>query len=214
MKIGVLGAGVMSGVLTGHFVRAGHDVMIGGRTPEKARAAAAAHGARSGTLEDAAAFADTLLLAVLYQGLEYTLAESGAYDAAIDGKVVVDCNNPVEVENFSLVPYPEGSLARHLAVRTGARVVKAFNLAQAEVWRHPPTYGGGPPVVPIAGDTLAKERAAELVSAVGAVPVDVGGLEQAAYLEATAAIVIRYLWLGAEPSTTFRLTSADGPSSA
>ena len=204
----------MAGVLTGHFVRAGHDVMIGGRTPAKAHAAAAVHGARGGTLQQAAAFSDTLLLAVLYQGLEYTLSESGAYDAAIDGKVLVDCNNPVEVENFSLVPYPEGSLACHLAVRTGARVVKAFNLAQADVWRHPPTYGGGPPVVPIAGDPLAKERAVELVSAVGAVAVDAGGLQQAAYLEAAAAIVIRYLWGGGEPSTTFQLAGADGSRSA
>jgi predicted dinucleotide-binding enzyme len=211
VKIGVLGAGVMATALAGRFVEGGHDVMIGGRTPAKARAAAAALGARSGTLAEAAAFSDTLLLAVLYQGLDHTLSASGAYDGSIDGKVLIDCNNPVETERFTLVPYPEGSLAQHVAIRTGARVAKAFHLAEAGVWRVQTSYGGRPPVVPIAGDSLAKVRAAELVAAVGAVPVDVGGLEQASYLEATAAIVIRHLWGGADLSTTFQLVAADSP---
>jgi predicted dinucleotide-binding enzyme len=209
MKIGILGAGHMCEALAPHFIAAGHDVMIGGRTPAKAESVARSLGVRSGSLRDAARFADTLLLAVLYQGLEHTLQSSGADAGALAGKVVIDCNNPVEVENFTLVAYPEGSLARHLAARTGAHVVKAFNLAQADVWRHVPSYGGHAPVIPVAGATEAKERAIALVRTIGADAVDVGGLDQAAYLEATAAIVIRQLWGGAEPTTTFQLVGAD-----
>jgi len=210
MQVGILGAGRMAAALGGHFAGAGHEVMIGGREPQKAKALATELGLQGGgTLAEAAAFSDTLLLAVLYQGLEYTLETSGAYDGTLSGKVVLDCNNPVEIENFTLVRYPEGSLAEHVATRTGARVAKAFNLAQFDVWRTVPAYGGRAPVVPIAGDTLAKERAAELVDAVGATPLDVGGIAQASYLEATAAIVIRQLFGGADPSTTFQLIPAD-----
>lgn len=154
------------------------------------------------------------MLAVLYQGLEYTLEASGAYRGTIHGKTLVDCCNPVETKLFTLVPYVEGSLAQHVATRTGAWVAKAFNLAQADIWRRPPTYGGRPLVVPIAGHEPARDAARLMVSAVGAASVDVGGIEHAAYLEATAALVIARLWGGDEASTTFQLTTADDRLSA
>jgi predicted dinucleotide-binding enzyme len=209
MRIGILGAGYMGETLARHFVAAGHEVFVGGRTPEKAARVGEKLGVPSGTLAEAAGFADTLLLAVLYQGLEHTLDASGAYEGAIAGKVLIDCTNPVEVEGFTVLSYPEGSVAQHLEHRTGARIVKAFNLAQVDVWRRVPTYAGGAPVVPIAGDAEAKRRAAELVAAVGGLPADVGGVVQAGYLEAVAAIVIRQLSGGADATTTFQLISAD-----
>jgi predicted dinucleotide-binding enzyme len=199
----------MGETLGRRFVEAGHEVFIGGRSPAKAAEVGRRLGVASGGLAEAAAFSDTLLLAVLYQGLEETLARSGAPDGALAGKVLVDCTNPVETDGFTLVPYPEGSAAQHLATRTGAAVVKAFNLAATEVWARIPTYAGSGPVVPIAGADEAKARAIDLVAAVGGTAVDVGGLDQAGYLEAAAAIVIRQLFGGAEGTTTFQLLAAD-----
>ena len=93
--------------------------------------------------------------------------------------------------------------------RTGARVVKAFNLAQADVWRAMPDYGAPGLMVPICGDdAAAKSAVAGLVEEVGATAVDVGDLRQALHLEAAAAVVIRHLFGGAETTATFNLVSA------
>src|SRR5687767_6941943 len=129
MKIGVLGAGHMAEALVPHWSAAGHEVMIGGRTPTKAQALADRLDVRAGSLRETAVFGDIVLLAVLYQGVDSTLAAAGAADGTLRGKVLVDCNNPVEVERFTLVGEPGVSLAQRLAAATGARVVKAFNQA-------------------------------------------------------------------------------------
>lgn len=210
MRIGILGAGRMTRALSGNWVRAGHEVMIAGRSPEKAARLPSELGARTGTLAEAAAFGEIVLLAVRYEGVDSTLVGAGAANAKLADKVLIDCNNPVEVERFTLVRSDEGSLAQHIAAVSGARVVKAFNLAHFSVWRDGPRYGGRPLTVPIAGDEQAKPIAAELVEAVGGTALDAGGLEHAAYLEAMGAVVIRALFGGADPTTTFQLAVADG----
>lgn len=210
MKIGILGAGRMTEALSGHWVRAGHEVMIAGRSPEKAARLARELGARTGTLAEAAAFGEIVLLAVRYEGVDSTLAAAGAADASLADKVLIDCNNPVEIERFTLVRRDEGSLAQHIAAVSGARVVKAFNLAHFSVWRDAPPYGRRPLAVPIAGDEQAKPIVTDLVETVGGAVLDAGSLEHAAYLEAMGAVVIRALFGGANPTTTFQLAVADG----
>lgn len=210
MKIGILGAGRMTEALSSHWVRAGHEVMIAGRSPEKAARLARELGARTGTLAETAAFGEVALLAVRYEGVDSTLAGARAADATLANKVLIDCNNPVEIERFTLVRSEEGSLAEHIAAVSGARVVKAFNLAHFSVWRDAPRYGLRPLAVPIAGDEQAKPIVAELVEAVGGRVLDAGDLEHAGYLEAMGAVVIRALFGGADPTTTFQLAVADG----
>jgi predicted dinucleotide-binding enzyme len=133
MKIGVLGAGRMAEALVLHWLAAGHDVLIGGRTVPRARALAARLGARGGTLREAAEFGDAVLLAVLYAGIDATLREAGAEDGVLADKPLLDCNNPVEIERFTLDTEPGTSLAEGIAAGTRARVVKGLNLAHAEV---------------------------------------------------------------------------------
>ena len=96
-------------------------------------------------------------------------------------------------------------MAEEVAAGTGARVVKALNLAHAEVWQQRARYHGRPLTVPIAGDDAAKEPVATLVRDVGAEPLDAGGLEQAHHLEAMAAVIIRLLFSGADERSAFQL---------
>lgn len=106
-------------------------------------------------------------------------------------RTLVDCVNPVEVERFTLTTDGRESLAERVARLTGARVVKAFNLCHAAVWREIPPLDGRPLVVPMAADDPeAFAVVAGLVRVVGAEPLDAGGLEQAGHIEAMAAIVI------------------------
>jgi predicted dinucleotide-binding enzyme len=208
VKIGVLGAGRMAEALVPHWLATGHEVAIGGRTASKTQALAERLGARAGTLREAAEFGDIVLLAVRYAGIETTLRDAGAAENTLTGKVLIDCNNPVELESFTLDTDRGASLAGSIAAQTGARVVKALNLAHAEVWRQHARYHGQPLVVPIAGDEEAKPAVATLVRDAGGDPLDAGGLEQAHNLEASAALIIRLLLLGrADPLSAFQLTA-------
>jgi 8-hydroxy-5-deazaflavin:NADPH oxidoreductase len=215
MRIGVLGAGRMAEGLVPHWLKAGHDVMIGGRTPEKARDLATWLGARHGSLRDAADFGEVILLAVLHAGVDSTLRGAGAGDGALAGKVLIDCTNPVEVERFTLTTAPGTSVAEEIAAATGANVVKAFNQVHFHVWLRGARYHDEPLVVPIAGAEAAKAPVFELVRDAGGQPLDAGGTEQALHLEAMAAVIIRLLYGGADPLSAFQLTTgAERPSIA
>jgi predicted dinucleotide-binding enzyme len=209
MKIGVLGAGRMTAALVPHWVAAGHRVVIGGRTPATAQELADRVGADSASLREVTERSDVVLLAVLYQGIDATLDAAGAADAAdgtLAGKVVIDCNNAVEIERFTLDLPPGESLAGRIAATTGARVAKAFHNAHADVWATRARYDGRPLVAPIAGDAEAKTVAARLVRDVGAEPFDAGGMEHTLYQEAASAVIIRHLFAGADPLSVFQLT--------
>jgi 8-hydroxy-5-deazaflavin:NADPH oxidoreductase len=204
MKIGVLGAGRMAEGLVPHWLAAGHEVMIGGRTPAKTQELAAALGAQAGTLREAAEFGEAIFLAVLRAGVESTLADAGAHDGVLRDKVVIESTNAIEREHLTVTSASGSSVTEEVAALTGARVAKAFNQIHYDVWRRRATYAGRPLVVPIAGDPEAKTVAATLVRDAGGEPLDVGGLEHAHELEAMAALVIRLLFGGADPLSAFQ----------
>ena len=102
MNIGFLGAGRMTETLAPLWVAAGHDVVVSGRSPEKAVALSARVGARAASLREATR-ADVVVLSVLYDGIASTLEAARATDGALRGKVLIDINNPVETETFQVV---------------------------------------------------------------------------------------------------------------
>ncbi|MGI5349254.1 NADPH-dependent F420 reductase [Streptomyces sp. CA-250714] len=196
MKIGVLGTGNMADALGTHWVRAGHEVIVGGRDEEKARRLAAriGGGVRHGSPRAAAGFGEVVLAALPYGAGQEVAGELGA---ALDGKVLVDCSNPVGA-GFRLLTGAGPSAAQRLAAAApGARVVKAFNLCHEDVWRmNPPVFDGRPLAVPVCGDDAAAlALVGGLVRDAGCEPVSAGGLERAGLLEATAALFIA-LWVG------------------
>jgi hypothetical protein len=204
MRIGVLGAGVMADVLGTRWAAAGHELMVAGRTAGKADALARKWGGRAGSFREVAAFGDIALIAVHYRGMSATLAEIGD---GLRGKPIVDCNNPVEVENFTLVTDPGRSTAQDIEAATGGHVVKAFNLCEARVWQlEPPIFDGRRLAVPYCGDdSAALELTRQLIADLGGEPLPIGGLRQAHHLEAMAAIVISLLFGGRDPYTVFNL---------
>ncbi|MEU1122845.1 NAD(P)-binding domain-containing protein [Streptomyces sp. NPDC005899] len=196
MRIGVLGTGNMADALAAHWVRAGHEVVIGGRDAHKAERLAArlGGGAKPADMR-AAAGSGEVVLAALPFGAGTEVARD--LHAALEDKVLIDCSNPVG-PGFRLLTEGGPSAARRLAAAApGARVVKAFNLCHEDVWRmRPPVFDARPLAVPVCGDDeSALVRVRELVRDVGCVPVPGGGLERAGLLEATAALFIG-LWVG------------------
>ncbi|MEV8636479.1 NAD(P)-binding domain-containing protein [Streptosporangium sp. NPDC051023] len=204
MRIGIFGAGAMADALGTQWAAAGHELMITGRTPAKARALADRWGARAGDVAEVAEFAEVALIAVLHQDIASVLTGIGD---GLRSKAIIDCNNPVETAHFTLVTDAGRSMAQDIARATGGHVVKAFNLCHARVWEmRPPVFDGRRLVVPYCGDHAAAcERAKRLITDLGCEPLPVGDLRHAHHLEAMAAIVISLLFGGHDPHTVFNL---------
>lgn len=207
MRIGLLGAGRMAEALGARFAESGHPVFIGARDDEKACALARRIGADAGagSLREAAAFGDLLILAVKRAAIADALQSSGAGDGLLAGKILIDCNN--------LGPDPEGmtSIAEEISfLSRGALVVKAFNCCHFHVWKlSPPVFDGRPLVVPICGDdAAAKNMVRKLIAGLGCRALDIGPLHKARHIEYLAAIVIGLLFSGFEPHTVFNLITA------
>jgi NADPH-dependent F420 reductase len=196
MNIGIIGAGNVGKALARSSVRAGHSVTLSARTPEHAAEAAKATGAKAASSnKEAVENADVVIVAVPYDKLGEVFRELGA---AVDGKVVIDATNHVDMENpdkvFSGPSNAEEIQSRHPKVR----VVKAFNYAFAARMAEPSVNGIKLDGFVAGDDQAAKDRALELVGSIGFRPVDAGGLVMSRVLEGMAflniTLQIRHGW--------------------
>lgn len=93
MKVGILGSGEVGKTLAAGFVKHGHEAMIGSRTPEKlAELTQKNPRVRAGTLEEAAAFGEAVVLAVKGAAAKEAMQMAGV--ANVNGKIVIDATNP------------------------------------------------------------------------------------------------------------------------
>jgi predicted dinucleotide-binding enzyme len=186
----------MADALATHWVRAGHEVAVGGRDVHKAERLTTRLGGRAkpAGLRAAAEFGQVVLAA-----LPFGVGESTARElrAVLDGKVLIDCSNPIGPGFRLLTPSGLSAAQQLAAAAPGAHVVKAFNLCHEGVWRmSPPVFDGRPLAVPVCGDDeTALALVHQLVRDAGCEPLAGGGLERAGLLEATAALFIG-LWVG------------------
>src|SRR3954469_15805551 len=91
MKIGVIGSGRIGSTIGGLWVKAGHEGMFSDRDPEAVKRAMDGLGpkARAGSVEEAVAFGDAVLIAVPYGALPAIQKQVGD---KLKGKVVIDPN--------------------------------------------------------------------------------------------------------------------------
>lgn len=222
MHIVFIGYGNMAAALASRFVRFDNTtVTIAGRDFSKAQALASEVGGGAqavASTQEAVGSADAVVIATPHGAVFDAIAAAGG-SAAFAGKIVVDINNPVPgyaERDFTLGTYgPDGtpgggtlSLSEAIqAVLPDAQVVKAFNTAQAEVWKLEPMHIDGRPfVLPICGDDAeAKAIVAGWVSAMGGGTWDAGGIAYAPQIEALAAMTIQLLFSGRGMQTVFNL---------
>ena len=77
-------------------------------------------------------------------------------------------------------------------------------MAQVAVWADPDmSYDGRQMVTLYTADEGADDAIAQLIADVGAAPLRLGGNAHAYQLEAAAAMVIKFLFAGADPHTIF-----------
>jgi hypothetical protein len=187
LKIGMIGAGREGGALGALFVKAGHPVMFSSRNPDRLRDFVAGLGplAQAGSVPQAVAFGDVVVLAVPYTAIE----EIGkAHAAALATKaLVMDVSNPIArrdgddlVRSVAAQGGPGLVTARLIP---GARIVRAFNAIGAGRLAQIAHRAGDPVGVPIAGDDQKAIAVAErLIREIGFEPVLVGGLGMGKHL--------------------------------
>jgi NADPH-dependent F420 reductase len=186
MDIAIIGAGNVGGALAAAASRAGHQVVITAASRDSAEETAARAGARvAGSNREAAEAAEVVILAVPFDAIDEILGEAGD---AIDGKVVVDVTNRMDMEDPASV-IDGGSNAETIQSRAPeARVVKAFNYALASR-QADPSLGGEPLDGFVAGDDQeAKAKVLDLVESIGFRPIDAGSLAMSRALEAMAVL--------------------------
>jgi 8-hydroxy-5-deazaflavin:NADPH oxidoreductase len=136
LVIGVLGGtGDQGRGLASRLAAAGHPIIIGSRSAERAATAATELGGAPAiqgmTNEAAARAADVVIVAVPYEGHRELLA---ALAEPLAGKIVIDCVNPVAFDNRGCypLPVPDGSAAEQAAaVLPDSVVVGAFHHVSA-----------------------------------------------------------------------------------
>jgi NADPH-dependent F420 reductase len=192
VQIAIIGVGNVGSALGARLAESGFHVTFGARSLDKAPQIA---GTAAALPAEAAARADVVFLAVPAR----VAVEAARSLGSLEGKILVDCNNPLRFEGAPIwAPPPEGSLAAALqAALPKARVVKAFNGFGAEFHRNPTIDAEHAADVLVAGDDAeAKAAVSSIAKQAGFSPIDAGPLRNAALLENVAILWIHLALVG------------------
>lgn len=166
MKIASIGSGNMGGTLGRLWAAHGHQVMFGSRDPQSDKIRTllqtAGMNAQAGTVQEAIAFGEVILLAVLPTEVERVLGEAGD----LNNKILINCTNRLDGKSADM---------EVLRLAKNARVVRTFNTLPWEVLANP-QYGPINATAFLSGDdSEAKGVVIQLSQDIGLDPVDVGG---------------------------------------
>ena len=183
MRIGVIGAGHIGGNCARQALKGGHEVMLSfARDSSKLDELASELGAGAsvGTPAQAVAFGEVVILSVPWGVIPEALAQCGD----LSGKVVIDTTN-----QFGSGPMPRAgrTAASFNAERMpGSRYVKSFNTLTSRFQAEAAARNDSDRVVQwICGDDqAAKDLVAGLIEDMGYAPVDLGGTDTCAVMEA------------------------------
>ena len=187
IKIATIGAGREGGAIGTLFAKLGHPVMFSARDPGQLKDLVASAGptAQAGTVAEAVAFGDVILLVVPYPAIEQIGKDYGKALAA--KPLIIDVSNPVAGrDGDTIVKWVADQGGAGLATAKllpGAHIVRGFNAIGFGALANDAHRPGEPVGVPIAGDDpKAIALATSLIRETGFEPVLVGGLAKGKYL--------------------------------
>ncbi len=185
LKIATIGAGRMGGALGTAFAKAGHQVMFSSRKPEELKdlVTAAGPNARAGTVQEAAAFGDVVVLVVPYGAMPEVARDVGKVLAT--KALVFDVSNPQPQRDgdIGVKALEQGPGEYLMQLMPGVRIVRGFNSTNWNSIPKPTRPDGGKLGVAIAGDDpKGLEIAQGLAREIGFDPVVVGPLSVGKYL--------------------------------
>jgi hypothetical protein len=182
MPIRIIGSGRIGGTIGGLWVKAGHPVLFSSRHPDELKDLVAKLGplAKAGSVADAIAFGNALLIAVPYSALPKIGEENRD---ALKGRIVLDaCNAVASRDGAELRSEVDrnGIGVTSQKYLPGTHVVRAFNTMSYMIFAREANRAEPRLAIPIAGDDpKAVEVASQLVRDAGFEPVVVGKLADA-----------------------------------
>jgi len=188
MKVGILGSGDVAKALAIGFLKHGHEVLMGTRSPAKlADWAKQNPKGRIGSFAEAANFADLAVLAV--KGTVAADALRTAGPANLAGKSVIDATNPISdlppvngVLRF-FTNLDESLMERLQHEFENLHFVKAFNSVGSASMVNPQFKGGKPSMFICGNDDAAKTVVTGVLDQFGWETVDMGKAEAARAIE-------------------------------
>jgi predicted dinucleotide-binding enzyme len=188
MNIGILGSGEVAKALAEGFLKHGHAVKLGTRTPAKlADWATANPPASAGSFAEAAGFGELLVLAVKGSAAAEALEAAGAANLA--GKTVLDTTNPIAdaPPDHGVLPFftdlSESLLERLQHDHPDVHFVKAFNSVGSDQMVDPQYKEGKPSMFICGNHDGAKQDAARILDQFGWETADMGQAEAARAIE-------------------------------
>jgi predicted dinucleotide-binding enzyme len=181
MRIGVIGAGSMGGILARHLAKRGHRVSIANsRGPESLTALAAEIGATPVSVVDAAEAGEIVIIAIATKAVADL--PRALFANVPSSVVVIDIGNyHPELRDGRIDAIDRGMLdSQWVAQQIGRPVIKAFNniLAESLLEKGAPRGAKGRIALSVAGDSLdAKAAVLRIVDDLGFDPVDAGDLD-------------------------------------
>lgn len=196
MKIGIIGSGGVAQTLANAYLQKGYQVKLGTRNAEKLDdwLEKAGENASVGSFAEAAQFGEAVFISVLGEAALNAIELAGAEN--LEGKTVIDLTNPLDFSG-GVPPRFTATVGNSLGEQIqnalpGSNVVKAFNTIGAAIMVDP-KFGDQTATLFIAGnDENAKGETKKLAEEFGWEVEDLGGIEQAFFLEAFASMWINY----------------------
>ncbi len=179
LRIAVLGAGNIGGTIGKKWAAAGHTVSFGVSNPSGARSQALraelGEKARIGSVAEALAAGDVVLMAVPGKAMDETITANAAQ---LDGKIIIDAANRMGGGG------PPNSFATLQAHTPHARLFRAFNTLGWENFADPAYNGVQADLFYCGADGEARQIVEQLIADVGLRPVRLGDVDQVGLVDA------------------------------
>ncbi len=173
MKIAIIGKGHVGTALAKSLGRK-HEIRFGHRDPNE-------------SVEAAIEWGEIVILAMPY---EAAADVARAFGSAVNGKVVVDCTNPLNDQGELSIGFSTSAAEEIQKKMPQALVVKAFNTVSAKN-QSTGKVGQEQITLFVASDfEEAREVAMQLGRDIGFDPIDAGPLKASRYLEPMAKLII------------------------
>jgi predicted dinucleotide-binding enzyme len=205
--IAIIGTGNVARALGPEFAAQGHTVVYGSRDPSRSAVQELVEdtgkGAAATSQSEAATLADIVVLAVPGMLVEEITKSLGN----LSGKIIIDPTNPLQRTSHGLAHAVDSSNAQIIqAAAPDAYVVKAFNTLNWTTMIDP----GGPVSIPLVGDnSSAKKTVATLVEGMGLEAIDLGGIENAHWVEGMLILWINNRYGSERDSFDYHLRKVD-----
>ena len=197
MEIAILGTGRVGGTLGPRWAEKGHRIIYGVPDPSEPTVCdllekCGANGTAV-SVPEAVAASRVILLAIPWDVTQEVLQSVGS----LEGKILIDCINPIQSDFSGLDPKAIPSAAEQIASwAPGAKVVKALNTVSDATMANPLYDGQQAAMFYCGDDERAKAIVRQLTEDLELEPIDSGPMKNARHLESLAMLYIHLAIFG------------------